>query len=155
MEDNRLPYFDKTKLSDFNVIEARGWVVDSMSRLEDRLKTKIVNYFEPNEADKFTQIVLNSSIINMGGKLKILLNFQLLDKSVVNDIRELNSIRNGFAHSVTGHQTSLTKSDKSVKIKETHNFLEVMNSQGIIKKKKMHIYLRDYHKLFYKVWDEL
>ena len=88
----------KSHLRDLNLEEARGWIIGRLLQIELRINRKIIEYFNPAEKHKFEKIMLNSSIINMGGKLKVLRNTGTVDNKTIDKIRRLVSIRNGFAH---------------------------------------------------------
>ena len=160
MEDNKLEFFSGKSLKEFNTAEARGWVIDRMNQIESRLNSKITEFFEPDDEKKFKKVVLNSSVISIGGKLKILANCELIDSKLINKIRELSSIRNGFAHSILGHGSSIIIKEhedgsKSTKGKESYHFLEVMNAQGKLKSKKVHKHLERFHKLYHEIREAL
>src|SRR5258705_10588152 len=94
----RLMGMTKNRLRDFNLEEARGWAIDRLQQIEYNNNDKIIDYFKPAEKHKFDKIVLNSSILDIGSKLKILKNIGTVDKQTIEKIRNLAAIRNGFAH---------------------------------------------------------
>lgn len=84
---------------------------------------------------------MNSSIISIGGKIKILRNIKEFDKKIIEKIQKISSIRNAFAHLPTRDCIEIR-----VKKNENGNFvnseigkitseMEVMNSNGELKTK--------------------
>src|SRR6185503_6611983 len=95
----------KMSLRDFNSHEARGWTIDRLQQIEDRINNKILEFFKPENKELFKEIVLHSSVLDIGGKVKILRNIGVEPKTI-EKIRRLSAIRNGFAHAaITGHIT--------------------------------------------------
>jgi hypothetical protein len=125
-------------ISDRNVEENRGWVINEMNKIEAKIDIVIIQYFKPANPLKFQKIMLNSSIIPIGAKVKILGNIEKFDKTILNKIREMSSIRNAFAHiPILVHfkfeENVNSKGDfKAVSITDK---IEVMNSAGILKLK--------------------
>jgi len=144
----RLERMTKSKLRDFNIEEARGWTIDRLQQIEYRINEKIIDHFKPNNKSDFERILLNSSIMDIGSKLKVLRNINVIDKLTIEKIRTLASIRNGFAHApITEHVDVFINTDEA-----THGpskvlvqtMIEVMNSQGEIKSKNAYKYLVEF-----------
>ena len=72
---------EKNKLSEFNLGEIRGWIIDSMCDIESKIDTIISDYFNPEKRSDFEKIILNSAIISFGAKTKILINITSFDKN--------------------------------------------------------------------------
>ena len=121
-----------------NVEGIRGWMISSMTEIEQKIDLIIVNHFEPKKHQEFKKIILNSSIINFGAKLKILSNLPSLDNKTIALIRELSAIRNAFAHLPIFETITVYINEKheTTEIK-IDTIIEVMNSEGKLKKKKM------------------
>jgi hypothetical protein len=123
---------------DRSVEENRGWVINEMNKIEAKIDNVIIQYFKPADSLKFQKIMLNSSIIPIGGKVKILGNIEKFDKKILEKIREISSIRNAFAHiPILMHfkfeENANSNGDfKAVSITDK---IEVMNSAGILKLK--------------------
>ncbi len=118
---------NKKSLSEFNIEEARGWVIDSFNQIDWRLNKIIVDYFKPSQKDKFESIVLNTSIIDIGGKLKILRSIGLLKLHLIENIRNLSSIRNGFAHAPISALVNLELSiNNSLKVTSIERMIDIM-----------------------------
>ena len=147
----------KTKLSEFTVEEARGWVIDSFNQIDWRLNKLIVDFFKPSEKEKFESIVLNTSIIDIGGKLKIIRSIGLLKPQIIDKIRNLASVRNGFAHSHTSIsiKIELAKDTSKSNVASSERMIEVMNSNGELKSKKVLDYLIEFNDLFNEIIKEL
>lgn len=121
-----------------NVEENRGWVINEMNKIEANMDNAIIEYFKPANPLKFQKVMLNSSIVPIGGKIKILGNIEKFDKKILEKIREISSIRNAFAHiPILMHfkfeENANSNGDfKAVSITDK---IEVMNSAGILKLK--------------------
>jgi hypothetical protein len=139
MEDLSLRSTDKTKISEFNLEEIRGWTIDRMYQIETKIDHVISVYFNPEKKHEFEKIVLNSSIISIGGKLKILRNIKEFDKKIIAKIQKISTIRNAFAHLPTiDHIEIHVKNDENGKflsseIEKISSKMEVMNSSGELK----------------------
>jgi hypothetical protein len=133
---NRL---DKRSLSELNKAEVRGWVIDRLLEIEHRINEKIVNHFSPKDKTEFTQVMLNSSVLDMGSKIKVLSNIGTLDNKGLEKIRKMCSIRNGFAHApiLTAHKIVITeKGIDDVDVGATSkDIVSVMNARGKIEAK--------------------
>lgn len=129
-----------------NVEGIRGWMISSLTEIEQKIDIIISNHFKPQKQQEFKKIILNSSIINFGAKLKILSNIQSINSKTITLIRELSAIRNAFAHlpifeTITvyvneKHETTDLKID---------TIIEVMNAEGKLKKKKMIDLVIEFH----------
>ncbi|MFM2213463.1 MAG: hypothetical protein RL427_726 [Bacteroidota bacterium] len=134
---------NKSSLSEFNLEENRGWMIDRMTQIEIKIDTIITEYFEPGKKKEFEKIILNSSIISMGSKSKILRNVHGFDKNIITKIQKISSIRNAFAHMPVSENINVNiiedqkGSHIGTKIDVT-SVIEVMNSSGelIIKNSK-------------------
>ena len=141
MEPTYFKLRKKESFLKYNTQEVRGWIIDEMNSIESKVDGVIINYFKPQNFEVFEMIVLNSSIINIGGKLKILRNIGNFDAKIIGKIQELSSIRNAFAHApiteIVHVQKIVPKDDDETdfKLLGISSKIEVMNSSGIISKK--------------------
>ena len=141
MENQRINRTKKTKLSEFNLEEIRGWIIDQMNNIESQINFIIRDYFNPEKMSEFNKIILNSSIISIGGKLKILRNIKSFDNKMIDKIQKISSIRNAFAHLPITENIQLTfKRDvngniKSSEVAKIISQIEIMNSNGELKLK--------------------
>jgi len=139
MENQRIDSTNKTKLSEFNLEEIRGWIIDRMYQIESKIDFIISDYFKPEKKGDFEKIILNSSIISIGGKMKILRNIKSFDKKTIEKIGKFSSIRNAFAHLplTESIHINITKDEKgkfkSSEISKIISQIEVMNSIGELK----------------------
>jgi hypothetical protein len=139
MNDFSLKSTDKSKVSEFNLEEIRGWTIDRMYQIEAKIDFIISLYFNPEKKHEFEKIVLNSSIISMGGKLKILRNIKSVDKKIIPKIQKISAIRNAFAHLPTiDHIEIHIINDENgnflkSEIGKISSNMEVMNSSGELK----------------------
>ncbi|MCA0366271.1 MAG: hypothetical protein LCH67_19695 [Bacteroidetes bacterium] len=149
IHEKKFKRMSKRSLKEFNIEEARGWTIDRLQQIEYRINAKIIEYFKPADKHKFEKIILNSSILDIGSKLKILRNTETVDKQTIDKIRNLAAIRNGFAHApIKDHIRMSVDTKLEGGIDKTsivvQSFIEVMNSQGDIKSKNAFDYLVEF-----------
>ena len=140
MEPSYFKLRKKGNFLNYNTQEVRGWIIDEMNSIESEIDKIIIGYFKPENSKMFEMIVLNSSIINIDGKLKILGNIGNFDSKIINKIRELSSIRNAFAHLPITEIFQVKRIKPGDKMTDFEFFgirseIDVMNSSGIINKK--------------------
>ncbi len=131
---------DKQSLSEFNLNEIRGWMIDRMTQIEMKIDFIISEYFNPEKRKDFDRIILNSAILSMGAKTKILRNIIGFDKNLISKVQKISSIRNAFAHLPLSESIHLNVvKDKNGKHIETKisvtSEIEVMSSNGELKVK--------------------
>ncbi|MEZ7499847.1 hypothetical protein QO200_13995 [Flavobacterium sp. Arc3] len=133
MENQRINKTPKSKLSEFTIEEIRGWIIDQMYNIESQIDFLICDYFDPKNKNAFKKIVLNSSIISIGGKIKIRRNIKYFDKKVIDKIQKISSIRKDFAHLQVTElvHINITKDKngefKSSEVSKIISQMEVMN----------------------------
>ena len=147
----RLEALTKRQLADFNIAEARGWIIDTFWQIECRIDSKLVDFFKPVEIDTFKRIVLNSSILDIGAKLKILRNLGTVDNKIIEKIRNMAAIRNGFAHAPISEHVIINVDEKESVTLVVESTIEVMNSQGEIKSKIALDYLMEFSNLYEEI----
>lgn len=153
MDNQEIDRTKKSKLSDFNLEEIRGWIIDRMYQIETKIDFIISDYFKPEKKGDFEKIILNSSIISIGGKMKILRNIKSFDKNIINKIGKFSSIRNAFAHlPVTKciHIDIITDEKggfKSSEISKIISQIEVMNSSGEFKMRNVRELITEFFEL--------
>ena len=144
MDDLKFDSTTKTKISELNLEEVRGYIIERMCQIEREIDNIILDYFNPDKKDEFKKVILNSSIITFGAKLKVLINIKSFDKNVISKIQEISSIRNAFAHlpikiyqKISFRKKVVDDNDKYAVHKiEISKYIEVMNSAGELKTKK-------------------
>jgi hypothetical protein len=148
---------EKSSLKKFNIEEARGWTIERLQQIEWRINRIIIEHFKPEDKDSFEKIVLNSSIMDFGSKLKILININSKYKSQSENIRKLAAIRNGFAHAKISdiiHILADKVDEETFNLShETETRIEIMNSQGELKIKNAYEYLVEFWELYHKIKD--
>jgi hypothetical protein len=153
MENQRIDCTNKSKLSEFNLEEIRGWIIDRMYQIETKIDFIISDYFKPENKGDFEKIILNSSIISIGGKMKILRNIQSFDKNIINKIGKFSSIRNAFAHLPVTESIhiNVTKDEKgefkSSQISKIISQIEVMTSSGELKMRNVKELITEFFEL--------
>lgn len=160
MEEKKVhfPGLAKKKLRDFNKAEVQGWVIERFCRIEERIDNIIIAHFNPQEEKLFRDIVLSSSIMTIGAKIKILVNLGL-PNFIIDKIRKLSAIRNGFAHTIITSRINVTiprdsEPKKAVEV-EAESIINVMNASGKIISKNAHEYLSEYLQLLKEVEQEI
>ncbi|SHM98800.1 hypothetical protein [Flavobacterium xinjiangense] len=125
-QDTDIKSTDKTDILEYNIEEIRGWIIYELNEIEEKINTIITRYFAPEKELEFRTIVLNSSIVSTGAKMKILRNIDTFDNKFISKIQTLVNTRNAFAH------LPLTKSAK-VNVKNNNGnlvwLLESVTSQ--------------------------
>ena len=139
MDDFRLDSINKKKLSEFNLEEVRGWMIDRLYQIEILIDDIIVDYYKPEKEEEFKKIVLNSSIISIGAKIKILNNIEGFENKQIKMLGELARIRNYFAHLPLNEEIKIKGNNKkneetSFSI-EVYKKLYIMNSEGKLKER--------------------
>lgn len=151
----QIPRTDKSEIKELNTLEVRGYTIDRLVQIEYKINQLILEFFAPNNPSIFNKVVLNNSILDIGGKLKILKNIGV-NSSLIENIRKLISIRNGFAHSpmLVGAKLIFDPDNKPVS-HEVNTIINVMNAQGIIKSKNASEWLAEFHDLYERIIHEL
>lgn len=150
----------KQKLSEFNLEEIRGWMIDRMTQIESKIDFVISEYFKPEKKAEFNKIILNSAIITMGAKTKILINIKSFDKNIISKIQKISSIRNAFAHLPLSEmvEINLIKDKKGehieTKIKVTSQ-IEVMSSSGVLQAKNSQQQVLEFFDLYTEIKEYL
>lgn len=153
MNDKIFRHTKKSKISEYNLEEIRGWVINQMVEIEKKIDSIICDFFNPEKKTEFNQILLNSSIISIGGKMKILRNISVFDKKIIEKINKLSSIRNAFAHlKINDTAEIIVKVNENLKLESAimtsfKSELEIMNSTGEIKVKNIQTLISEYHDL--------
>ena len=129
---------EKQSLSEFNVEEIRGWMIDRMTQIEMKIDSIISGYFNPEKKREFDRVILNSAILSMGAKTKILRNIKGFDKNMISKVQKISTIRNAFAHLPFSESVNVNViEDKNGKHIETKinvtSIIEVMSSNGELK----------------------
>lgn len=140
MRNYRLLSTTKSKLSEYNLEEIRGWVIDRLYQIESKMDNIICEYFKPEKKEAFEKVILNSSIISFGGKLKVLRNVPSFEKRIIDKIQKISIIRNAFAHLPTTELINIKVERKDSGKLETLRIdvitqMEIMNSSGELKVK--------------------
>ncbi len=124
----------------------KGQIISDFIVIERRLNEVIIAKIQPADKEFFKNIVLNSSILGIGQKIKILNNIDNIDSSIIKPIREMNSIRNGFAHVNFSHTLSVGKNNAGAKTE-----IVIMNAEGKLKRKNADELIDTYVELSNKV----
>jgi hypothetical protein len=146
---------DKKDLSEYSIEEIRGWIIDELNKIEQKIDSIITNFFNPVKSLEFRNIILNSSIVSTGAKMKILRNIDLFDTKIIGKIQTIISIRNAFAHIPITKAATITitneKGNLIWSLESVVSQLDIMNSNGEIKKKKAMDLIVEYENLVNEV----
>lgn len=142
---------EKVQLSEFNMQEIRGWIIDQLNEVESKIDLIITNHFKPGNEFEFRKIILNSSIVSSGAKLKILRNIPFVENNIIGSLQKLLSIRNAFAHAPmtisSSHIFEFKEGKLETKDLDVISELAVMNSNGEIKNSSVKKLSEDFEKL--------
>lgn len=58
MENQRIHRTNKIKLSEFNIEEIRGWIIDRMYQIETKIDFVISDYFNPEKKEILNKLFL-------------------------------------------------------------------------------------------------
>lgn len=128
----------KNALSEFNLEEITGWMIQVMIRIEKKIDIVILEYFQPKLHNEFDRIVLNSSVLSIGAKIKDLRNVAGFKKNIIDKIQKISNIRNAFAHLTHYESVKIDVSEDNngqvfdSKIEVTTK-IEIMTSNGKLK----------------------
>lgn len=126
-----------------------GELLKRYNSFEEKINDLISDYYSPSKnIEEFKKIVLNSSILGMGQKAKILANMTDFDRKQIEKLRKLMSIRNGIAHNnaFVSIKVFENENDEIQRI-VTNNAILVMNSSGEIKAKDFDEEYREFENL--------
>lgn len=152
--------FNKTRLRDFTIEEARGWIINQLQQIEYAINRIIIHQFKPADQYQFSRVMLNSAILDMGSKIKVLGCLKAVDKKTLENMRKLCSIRNGFAHvPITTHITVNIREGEDEKFDDdgitSEQIIEVMNAQGELISKNAYEYLVEFWTINNEVREQL
>lgn len=97
------------------------------------------------EKETFKNVVLDSGIINMGAKLKILANLRDFDHKIIEKIRKMAHIRNAVAHNNPGIQININKNSGKGTASE---FISVMSSSAKLQSKEFSSQIAEFNSYF-------
>ncbi len=139
--------------------ELRGDIINRLNVLEKLLIHIISGIIKPHDKKLFNEIIMNNSVVSIGGKIKILKSIEIIDDKTYNQLMRLLSIRNGFAHSTVKSEIETEKfmevfaldleSEDMLNELANNNtyFITTMNSNGGLKEKNFHELYEEYTKL--------
>jgi len=144
MENKLEPRLKRTKdkfqaFSDYPLVV--GTILEEYNQIEKKIDQVIITYFKPSQnIDLFEKVMLNSSVLGIGQKCKILANIKGFDNRALDNIRRISSIRNGIAHSnATPVFYINVNSEMRVEKVNQVNTISVMNSNGKVVERQLEI----------------
>ncbi|MCZ2482028.1 hypothetical protein G9H64_03575 [Aquirufa nivalisilvae] len=141
MNEDRISKSEKKSLSEYNTLELRGWIIEQFCKIEFQINQIIINHIKPVNCEDFERIILNSSILSFGNKIKILKNVKDFDQKTIGKLQKAASIRNIFAHASIyesieidfDEEYNINNIDVSCKI-DIMTSDEKISSQNVVKK---------------------
>ncbi len=125
-------YYGKFKTHD-DIPLAVSDIIRRFNYFDKTINKLLTKYFNPqNKTNDFERIFLNSSIVSIGQKIKVLNNLENFDSKIISLCQRNSSIRNGVAHS-SPHRLYVLSN--KLKNSELRFVIDVMNSSGVIKTK--------------------
>ncbi|MBN7814244.1 hypothetical protein [Algoriphagus pacificus] len=122
-----------------NLNKIRGQVIDKTNQIETILSTSLFNHFEPKKNQfQFKFILLDTQLINLGSKIKILHSLGLINNSDKNLLHEIINLRNIFAHAPT-YDSAHWQSESE----ESEYLIKIGNSKTLPVMKKGEIIFHD------------
>ena len=127
-------------LENCSLIEARGFILQSLLPIESLIDKAIINFLEINKEKEtvFYKIFLDTSNIDLGKKNRILRGLDVIDNKQFDKITDLIRIRNAFAHAkVNTHiQLEVNKEKNESSIVSIDSYIHTLASNGKAKSEK-------------------
>ncbi|MCK4635309.1 MAG: hypothetical protein KAT32_00440 [Candidatus Moranbacteria bacterium] len=140
-------------ISEFNSLEARGWIIVVTSEIERFIDSIIMDFIKINDQkrDFFVNVLLGGDTIFFGAKIKILIQIlKNIDKekkfqNLIENLRKINRIRNIFAHCYSDDVIIYDKNlgGKATKVEEVL-FKVSKNSKGDTENVLFKKYLKEF-----------
>ena len=131
-----------------------GTIIEKSVELEFWIDQKIMHFFNPENRDVFRKVVLNPGVISFYAKTKILQNIGV-DKKTVENARQVNNIRNAFAHNKIFNFDHENLYQEKVIWNKPESIIYTMKSNGELETKPVLDYVQSYLKKIEEVIDEL
>ena len=134
--------------SDFELLlKHRGDVMEKHNFIEGHMSFVMSNHFNPKDKGNFISILMNSSIIGFGNKIKVLRGLKYINGKQGQKLYELASIRNAFAHQDLA--SIVENEDNGNEEKEIVNFkLPILHQSGSIENLDPFEHYRKYIELY-------
>lgn len=154
---------DKKSRNPKNFNEARGYVIDRTVYIEEQInkillskldylnkdflknldqeKSQEIKNMRQKHFSEIKKIFLNSAIMGFAGKIKILGNY-VDDNHLIEDLKELSGIRNGFAHSRVHQDTTIKMGGDKPEV-SINPRLNIMKGHKV-KRKEFYKYFEDF-----------
>ena len=125
-----------------------GKAIHIFNEIEEFINYIICHYVNPENKDFFLNYILNTSIINYGSKIKILINLNIFEKKEIEAIRKFSSFRNVFAHSNRTNYFKNNIDEKKRKIIiQIEDIIYKNNSDGKIIKENYKKFIKEHKNL--------
>lgn len=122
-----------------------GECIQAFTEIEAYLDVIITRNVQPKNLSIFNDVILNSSILDFGKKIKIISNINGYNK-LIPKLRELGVIRNYFAHCPIITTVDFTQNQKSKDLKKI--IIQSLNAEGKLKEKNVYELLKKFEELF-------
>ncbi|MER3330028.1 MAG: hypothetical protein RIF34_10660 [Candidatus Kapaibacterium sp.] len=134
------------KLDVASIAEIRGRIIDRFVLIESDLNYLLTNHFNPsNDLEGFKKIMLNSSILTYGSKVKLLFSLGVIENKLKEQLYQLGNIRNAFAHLSVKHSVSVNyfPASNTSEIDQSAT-IEVLHANGNLAKKDAYQWAKDF-----------
>lgn len=154
----------KKRTEDFNrndLSRVRVEILESFMNVDRTINVVLYSCFIPQQNQHvFKDVLLNSTLLDIGAKCKVLTNLDNFDKRIIGKIRELSRLRNAMAHGlITATAHSVSKGNKNVldaRVTAPHTLtINVLNSNGEMKEKNLAQEYDEYEKNYIEVIEYL
>lgn len=131
-----------------------GKSIHIFNEIELFINLIITHHIQPKDEEFFLNYILNTSTINFGSKIKILINLEIFDRTQIKKIRDYSSNRNVFAHSnkIYNYEVDAKKEPSVITIVRSNVILKT-NSEGKISKINYHEFIKAHIQLQNKIID--
>lgn len=126
-------------------------LLEHFNHLESIIAFKLSEYLWIKE-DKKIRILFNSWIIPFWWKIKLLRNYLIYDKWIIDKLDELSRIRNGFAHTyIISQNAKFWYNDWILNEVDVIRTIEIMNSQWLLKEQD----LDEMYNRYFLIYEEI
>ena len=138
----------------YNIEAARGYTIERLFEIELRVNQMISEYFDSKNSEAFNSIILNSSILDFGKKIKVLLALKIIDHKTADKLRKISSIRNSFAHAgiETRHELPVDSIEDNI---QSNQKIKILKSNGDLEESNISELLKSFVKLYNEIQNKL
>ena len=125
-----------------------GKFIHVYNDIERYINYIITHHIKPENIIFFLDYILNTTVINFGAKLKILINLDIFENNEVEKIRKYNSNRNVIVHNNKNDSFSMFEEiDKGVINVTVNDIILITNSKGKLINMNYNDFIKEHRKL--------